>query len=249
MRDMTRPDGFLLCGHGSRDPVSVAGFEEIARGLARQLAGRPFAHGFMELAAPDLDEAVGTLVAAGAGRILAVPGFLFAARHMHEDLPRALTAAANRHGVEVTLGRELGADPRLVEALTDRIAEAGAVPGGTALVLVGAGSSDAGTNAGLAVLADRLGRAHGFDAAIACYASVARPTVAAAIEAMLARGLARVLLLPWFLTEGSLLGLARAVARAAAGDRAELIEAAALGAHPLVLQTLADRADELARPG
>ena len=245
---LARPDGFLLCGHGSRDPVSVQGFIEIARGLAPRLAGRPFAHGFMELARPDLETAVGTLAAAGAGRVLAVPGFLTAGRHLREDLPRELAAAAGRHGVEVRLGRELGPDPRLVQALGDRIAEAGAEPGDTALVLVGAGSSDADANAGLAGLADGLGRTHGFGAAIAGYASVARPTVGEAVEAVRAHGLPHLLLLPWFLTEGSLLGLARAAARAAAGDRVRLIEAAALGAHPLVLETLAARAEELARP-
>ena len=60
--------GFLLCGHGSRDPLSVAGFAEIAAGLAPLLAERPFAYGFMELADPDLGTALGSLVAAGATR-------------------------------------------------------------------------------------------------------------------------------------------------------------------------------------
>ena len=263
-------DGFLLCGHGSRDPVSVAGFARIAAGLAPLLAGRPFAYGFMELAEPDLGTAIGRLVADGARRILAVPGFLFAARHLREDLPRELAAAGARHGVEVVLGRELGADPKLIAALDDHIlsavipAQAGIQGGrdpslaldprlrgddgeGMALILVGAGSSDADANADLVTLADALGRRHGFAATIACYASVAKPTVAEAMAALIAGGHQRVLLLPWFLTEGSLLGLARTQARAAAGDRAKLIEAAALGAHPLVLATLADRAEQLAR--
>ena len=264
-----KSDGFLLCGHGSRDPVSVEGFAAIAAGLKPLLVGKLFAHGFMELAQPDLGAAVGSLAAAGATRILAVPGFLFAARHMREDLPRELAAAGARHGVEVVLGRELGADPRLVEALGDRLlsvipAKAG-IQGdvrvlasldsrfrgndgeGVSLVLVGAGSSDTETNAGLAAIAEELGRRHGFAAAIACYASVAAPGVAEAIETLLGDGHRRILLLPWFLTEGSLLGLARNQARAAVGDRAVLIEAAALGAHPLVLATLAQRAAELAR--
>lgn len=244
-------DGFLLCGHGSRDPVSVAGFAEIALGLASLLAGKPFAHGFMELAEPDLDAAVGGLAAAGATRVLAVPGFLFAARHMREDLPRALAAAAEHHGIEVVLGRELGSDAGLIAALGERIRSSlvpvAAADDGTALLVVGAGSSNADVNAGLGALAQELGRTHGFATAVACYASVARPSVGEAVEAIIARGLGRILLLPWFLTEGSLLGLARNQARVAVGDRAVLIEAPALGAHPLVLATLADRAAALAR--
>jgi len=261
-------DGFLLCGHGSRDPVSVEGFARIAAGLAPLLAGRPFAHGFMELAEPTLETAVGRLVAAGAKRILAVPGFLFAARHMLEDLPRELAAAAGHHGVDVVLGRELGADARLIAALGDRLAAVIPAKAGIqsdrriaatldsrlrgndeeiGLILVGAGSSNAATNAGLVTIADELGHHHGFAAAVAGFASVAKPTVAEAIEIMRGQGHRRILLLPWFLTEGSLLGLARRQARAAVGDGALLIEAAALGAHPLVLATLAARADELAR--
>ena len=265
--------GFLLCGHGSRDPVSVAGFADIAAGLAPLLAGRPFAYGFMELAEPDLTTAVGQLVAAGATRILAVPGFLFAARHLREDLPRELAAAGARHGVEVILGRELGADPALIDALSDHLssvipAKAGIMRqtdglplggrdpslaldsrlrGNDGLVLVGAGSSNDQANAGLITLADALKQQHGFAAAIACYASVAKPSVAEGIETLLAAGHRRILLLPWFLTEGSLLGQARTQARAAVVDRANLIEAPALGVHPLVLATLAARADELAR--
>jgi len=262
-------DGFLLCGHGSRDPASVSGFAEIAAGLAPLLDGRPFAYGFMELAEPDLETAIGQLVAAGAARILAVPGFLFAAKHMREDLPRELAAAGERHRAEVILGRELGADPRLIEALSESISSVIPAKAGiqgkrrisatldsrlrgndgerVALALVGAGSSNAETNAGLVTLADALKQKHGFAAAIACYASVAKPSVTDAIEAMIAKGHRQILLLPWFLTEGSLLSLARTRARSAIGDRASLIEAAVLGAHPLELATLADRADELAR--
>jgi sirohydrochlorin cobaltochelatase len=257
-------DGFLLCGHGSRDPVSIAGFAEIAAGLAPLLPPGPFAYGFMELAEPDLATAAGRLVSAGATRVLAVPGFLFAARHVREDLPRALSAAGQRQGVEIVLGRELGADPRLAEALGDRLfssvgpAQAGMagkrrisasfdsrLRGTDGVILVGAGSSSDETNAGLVALAGELGRIHQIPT-VAAFASVARPTVADAVATVLDQDRRRILLLPWFLTEGSLLGLARTQARTAVGDRAELIEAPALGAHPLVLATLAARAAELA---
>jgi sirohydrochlorin ferrochelatase len=249
---MTLPvTGHLLCGHGSREPASVEGFACIAAGLAPLLPDRPFAYGFMELAPPSLDAAIGLLAGIGATRILAVPGFLFAARHVQADLPRLLAAAAARYRIELHLGRELGLDERLVAALAERIADAegsagAASRGATALVLVGAGSSHADANARLARLADRLAAEWGFGQATAAFASVTRPTVACAIEAATQDGFRRVLLLPWFLTEGSLLDRARAVARAAVSGRAELLEAAVLGAHPLVLEALAARAAELA---
>jgi sirohydrochlorin ferrochelatase len=243
-------DGYLLCGHGSRDPASVAGFESIARGLAPLLAGWPFVHGFMELAEPDLDAAVGTLARAGVRRVLAVPGFLFAARHVREDLPRLLAAAAARHGVDCRLGRELGADPRLVQVLVDRAVAAVPEPttrAGMGLLLLGAGSSNEATNAGLGALADTLVRSLGCAAAVAGFASVAAPTAAEAVERLLAQGLERILLLPWFLTEGNLLAAARAAARRTVAGRGRLVDAAVLGDHPQVLETLAVRAGELAQ--
>jgi len=242
-------DGVLLCGHGSRDPLSVAGFAEIARGLVPYLAGRPFAHGFMELAEPALEAAVGTLVAAGARRVLAVPGFLMAARHVQEDLPRLLAEAARRHGVDCHLGRALWPDARLTAALADRaeaVAPDAASRADMALLLVGAGSSSAEANAELVELAAALGRSLGFKHAAAAFASVAAPAVGAAVDDLVVRGFRRILLLPWFLTEGRLLGQARAEAEAAAGQ-AELTTAAVLGTHPLVLETLAARMDELAQ--
>src|SRR3954467_1688430 len=107
----------LLCGHGSRDPEAIAEFEQAAAALRARLAGRAFATGYLEFARPTIGEALADLHARGAPRILAVPGMLFAASHVKNDLPWEMNSfMAARPGAEVKLGRDLGTDPHLLEA-------------------------------------------------------------------------------------------------------------------------------------
>ena len=81
----------LLCGHGSRDPEAVGEFEEAAAALRARLAhlapGGDFATGYLEFARPTIGEGLAALKARGARRILAIPGMLFAASHVKNDLP------------------------------------------------------------------------------------------------------------------------------------------------------------------
>ena len=81
----------LLCGHGSRDPEAVGEFEEAAAALRSQLGhlepGRDFATGYLEFARPTIGESLAALASRGARSILAIPGMLFAASHVKNDLP------------------------------------------------------------------------------------------------------------------------------------------------------------------
>ncbi|MEI2612928.1 MAG: CbiX/SirB N-terminal domain-containing protein [Candidatus Promineifilaceae bacterium] len=84
-------------------------------------------------------------------RILAVPGMLFAAGHAKNDIPSVLNTYAAQHpGFEITYGRELGVDLKMLRAAGDRIAEGIAasprkIPHAeTLLLVVGRGASDPG---------------------------------------------------------------------------------------------------------
>src|SRR5690348_3108034 len=113
----------LLCGHGSRDPEAIDEFEQAALALRARLAGRAFATGYLEFARPTIGEALAGLQGRGAAEILAIPGMLFAASHVKNDLPWEMNSFMNAHaGMQVKLGRDLGIDPKLLEAAEDRIA-------------------------------------------------------------------------------------------------------------------------------
>src|ERR1700680_2433607 len=93
--------------------------------LATLAPGGDFATGYLEFARPTIQEGLAALAARGAQRILAIPGMLFAASHVKNDLPWEMNSfiAANP-GVDVRLGRDLGIDPKLLDAAAERIAAA-----------------------------------------------------------------------------------------------------------------------------
>src|SRR5579864_3740565 len=102
----------LLCGHGSRDPAAIEEFEAAAAALRARLAAQmpegDFATSYLEFVRPTIGEGLAALAARGARQILAIPGMLFAASHVKNDLPWEMNSfmAANP-GIAVRLGRDL----------------------------------------------------------------------------------------------------------------------------------------------
>ncbi len=113
----------LICGHGSRDPEAIAEFELVAAALRPRLPDFDFAAGYLEFARPTIRDGLAALSARGARQILAIPGMLFAASHVKNDLPREMNSfMADNLGIDVRLGRDLGIDQKLLRAAADRIA-------------------------------------------------------------------------------------------------------------------------------
>ena len=89
----------LLIAHGSRREASNQEIRDLAEELATA-AGARFdlvVPAFLELAEPDISGGVDRCVTAGATSITAVPYFLSAGRHVAEDIPNCLNAAARQH--------------------------------------------------------------------------------------------------------------------------------------------------------
>ena len=240
----------LLCGHGSRDPEAIAEFERAAAGLRPRLEAYDFATGYLEFARPTIRDGLAGLAARGATRIYAVPGMLFAASHVKNDLPWEMNSfvAANA-GVEVRLARDLAIDAKLLRAAAERIAAA--VPDRrdeTLLVVVGRGTNDPDANSNIAKIARMLWEGMGFGWAEAAFSGVADPRVAAALRRSVGLGFRRVVVFPYFLFTGILVKRIYAETDAVAAEFPSLdfVKAGYLGDHPSVLDTLAERVDELA---
>jgi len=172
----------MVCGHGSRDGDAILEFERLAAGVRARLAGADVATGYLEFARPTIRDGLEGLRARGAKRILAVPGMLFAASHVKNDLPWEINSfAAENPGLELRFGRELAIEPKLLRAAADRIAEAEAeaaqaVPrGDTLLLVVGRGTNDPDANSNIAKLARMLWEGMGFGWAEAAFSGVAHP--------------------------------------------------------------------------
>ncbi len=248
----------LLCGHGSRDPEAVAEFEEAAAALRVRLAnlapGGDFATGYLEFARPTIGEGLAALTERGARRILAIPGMLFAASHVKNDLPWEMNSfIADNPGVDVHLGRDLGIEPKLLEAAAERIAAA--VPdmrsGGrrdTLLVVVGRGTNDPDANSNIAKIARMLWEGMGFGWAEAAFSGVADPRVDAALERAARLGFRRIVVFPYFLFTGVLVKriYAQTDAVAARLPDIEFVKAGYLRDHVRVIDTFLDRIGEFA---
>ncbi|MCF3180373.1 sirohydrochlorin chelatase [Streptomyces polychromogenes] len=222
----------VAVAHGSRDPraaLTVLALLERVRELRPRLDVRL---GHIELNRPLLDD---TLKDATGAAVL-VPLLLGRGTHVKRDLP---AAAARAGHLRIRVAEPLGPHPLLVEALFERLLQAGWQPG-TAVVLACAGSLDpdsaADSRRTAALLSERLGGVPVTPA----YASAAAPAVPDAVRALAARG-HRVAVASYFTAPGR---FATASAAAAPGPAT-----APLGAHPALARLVVHRYEEaLSRP-
>jgi sirohydrochlorin cobaltochelatase len=246
--------GVMLCGHGSRNKLAIGEFAVLAERLREKLPGVPVEHGYLEFADPVISQGLDRLRARGVARVLAVPGMLFAAGHAKNDIPSVLNAYAAAHpGLDITYGRELGVDLKMLRAAGDRIAEAitssprQIANYETLLLVVGRGASDPDANANVAKVMRMLWEGMGFGWGAVAYSGVTFPLVAPALEHAVRLGFKRIIVFPYFLFTGVLVKRIYAAAEEARARHPaiEILDAPYLNDHPLVLETFLDRLREM----
>ncbi len=253
---MNGKTGILLCGHGSRDEGAIREFAVLAKMVAERLPDYDVEHAFLEFATPVIREGLDALRAKGNARILAVPGMLFAAGHVKNDIPSVLNSYAARNGgFDVRYGRSLDIDLKMLRAAGDRIREAlAAAPGDvpaheTLLVVVGRGASDPDANSNVAKITRMLWEGFGFGWAETCYSGVTFPLVEPGLEHAVRLGFKRIVVFPYFLFTGILVRRIydHTDIVAARHPEVQFVKAPYLNVHPLVVETVLDRIDELMR--
>ena len=243
--------GVLICGHGSRDPDAIAEFELVAEALRPRLPDFDFATGYLEFARPTIRDGLAALAARGARQILAIPGMLFAASHVKNDLPWEMNSfLADNPGIAVRLGRDLSIDPKLLRAAADRIAAAAdrkISRAETLLVVVGRGTNDPDANSNISKLARMLWEGMGFGWAEVAFSGVAHPRVDMALTSAARLGFRRIIVFPYFLFTGILVKRiyeqTEIVARLC--PEIEFVKALYLRDHPEVLDAFSDRVGEV----
>jgi sirohydrochlorin cobaltochelatase len=244
----------MVCGHGSRDVDAIREFELVAAGIKARLPEYDIETGYLEFARPMIRDGLDALKSRGARRILAVPGMLFAATHVKNDLPWELnTFMADNPGVEVKFGRDLAIDPKLLEAAAARIAEAelaagpGVGRGETLLVVVGRGTHDSDANSNIAKVARMLWEGMGFGWAEIAFSGVAHPRVTETLEHAARLGFKRVVVFPYFLFTGILVKriYEETDTVAVRFPEIEFVKAPYLRDHPSVLDAFAERVEEI----
>ncbi|MFI8516886.1 sirohydrochlorin chelatase [Streptomyces sp. NPDC085481] len=224
----------IAVGHGSRDPRAAATLRLLLDRVRELRPGLDVRLAHIEIDAPLLTDTLAGL----SGDAVLVPLLFARGHHVKHDLPAAAAAAP---GIRARIAAPLGPHPLLVEALADRLAEAGwtaedgASPS-TGVVLASAGSRDPQSGADTRRLAALLGERLGGVPVVAAYASAAAPTVPEAIRALAARGRHRIAVASCFTAPGLF------ATRSAA--HAPWIAATPLGAHPALARLVLHRYDQ-----
>jgi sirohydrochlorin cobaltochelatase len=251
---MTKTIGVMLCGHGSRDVGAVAEFGALARHLKARLPQYEVESGFLEFATPIIKTGLDALKDKGVSRILAVPGMLFAAGHVKNDLPWEINSFASENPqLQVDYGRELAIDPKLLKAARARIEEAEAAAGpamdrkDTLLLVVGRGTNDPDANSNIAKVSRMLWEGMGFGWAEIAFSGVATPLVDQALERCVKLGFKRIIVFPYFLFTGILVKRIYdwTDAAAAAYHGIQFVKAPYLNDHPLVIDSFVERVEEI----
>jgi sirohydrochlorin cobaltochelatase len=214
----------LIVGHGSRDPRGAEEFHELVS-LVRDHAPMPVEGGFIELSRPPISECVNNLRERGAREVSAVPLMLLAAGHAKDDVPATLVREKLTHpDLDFHYGRALGIRPELLELMDERISAV--VPEeereGTAVLIVGRGSSDPDANSDLAKMARLFFEGRPYPLVETAFVSLAPPSVTEALERCRRLGAGRVAVFSYFLFTGVLEERIREQSRNFAEDNPEM---------------------------
>ena len=183
-RTTSSEPALLIVGHGSRDPRGAEEFQELVS-LVRARAPMPVEGGFIELSRPPISECVNNLRESGAREVSAVPLMLLAAGHAKDDVPATLVREKLTHpDLDFHYGRALGIRPELLELMDERISAV--VPEeekeGTAVLIVGRGSSDPDANSDLAKMARLFFEGRPYPLVETAFVSLAPPSVTEALS-------------------------------------------------------------------
>lgn len=195
----------VLLGHGSREQQANADFEQLAQTLEAGWAPRTVVPAYVELAQPSLSSALDH-VATLAERVVVLPCLLFAAGHVKNDLPLALSQArrASPH-VEFLAGQALGVHPAMIEAALDRLREVQpAKKARTVIIVVGRGSSDPDANGDFTKLVRLISEGADSGWALPAFIGITRPSLEEALELAARTRPDELLVLPYFLFAGRL---------------------------------------------
>jgi sirohydrochlorin cobaltochelatase len=169
----------------------------------------------LEYSSPNIHMALDRLIGKGITNIYAVPGMLFSATHAQNDIPSVLTTYMQKNpALTIKYGQELGLHDEMIMAFQHRIMEAVDLvempkPGAlydTMLVVVGRGTSVAQANAEVSKLTRIVAENMGFGWCETVYSGVTFPSVGRGLEMALKLGFKKIVVAPYFLFSGKLIG-------------------------------------------
>lgn len=189
----TTAPALVGCSHGTANRAGQLAIRSILEGVRGARPGLTVLETYVDVQHPQVGEVLGT-VPAGSPAVV-VPLLLSAGFHVYVDIAEA---AGGRP--DTVASDALGPDERLVALLRRRVLEAGGEPG-DAVVVAAAGSSDARAVADVEAVVDAFAAAWDGPVTVG-YGSIARPSVAQAVDRARAAGAARVVVASYLLAPG-----------------------------------------------
>ena len=115
----------VLFGHGARDVRWREPFDRLVSLWKVRYPNTPVELAFLELMQPSLEDAIASLVGAGATEVVVVPVFFGQGGHLRNDFPVLLTACQEKFP-DVTLSATpaVGEDDAVLQAIIDFSARA-----------------------------------------------------------------------------------------------------------------------------
>jgi sirohydrochlorin ferrochelatase/(2Fe-2S) ferredoxin len=200
--------GLLIVGHGSRDPSANVEFEALVAAYGSARPDLHVSHGYVELARPSLATALRDL-AQQADPVVVLPLFLFAAGHVKNDIPLALSQV--RHDVPTvrfTAAHALGVHATLVDLAFERARtalERARDPTKTAVIVVGRGSSDPDANGDFCKVVRLLAEGRDLGWVMPSFIGITRPLFEETMELVARTRPERIVVAPYFLFGGRLI--------------------------------------------
>lgn len=197
----------VIVGHGSRDPVSNNAFDQWLE-LHRQLYPEQRVRAaYLELVSPFLGDVLRE-EAAAQNDIVVAPLCLLPAAHVKNDIPLAIAALQRDFPqVKVTAAQPLGVHEELIRFWAEhpRLSEVPETGRDEWILLcVGRGSSDVDANSSFYKIARLIAEAMGLKNMIPAFIGITWPNVEEALNIIARQRPKGVLMLPYFLFQGTL---------------------------------------------
>ena len=244
--------GILICGHGSRNKLALEEFKYLTKCIQKRFPLFNVEYGFLEFAKPSLIDGLEKLKIKSVKRIIAIPAMLFAAGHVKNDIPSVLMSYANKNGIEINYGRELGINNLMISAACERVREVfkentNIVPSDSVLVVVGRGSSDPDANSNVAKITRMIVEGVGLGWGETVFSGVTFPLVEPGLNHVVKLGYKNIILFPYFLFTGVLVSRIKRQKDAVAvvNPNVSFFDAKYLSSHPRVIDTFVERIDEI----
>lgn len=200
------PSDIFIVAHGSKSPIGQAQLRSTIQLLKDALPDRRISFGFLELAKPNIEDALHQFVDEKTERITIIPLVLLAAKHEKSDIAGAVEMARSKYpNVQFNYGRDLGVSLALNSAFFENATiDFANNTSEFSMLLVGRGSSDPDANSDLFKVGRLLSEVYEIRNVEPCFISLTYPQIPEGLNRLFLHQTRSLLVVPYFLFAGVL---------------------------------------------